>query len=203
MMQPWRILCLLALAAFWAQSSANIPPALAAAGQSAAVSQNSPAAPQTSSPTPPSSTSQSQASQGPAQPIPFSHKQHAGTLNLPCQFCHTMSPSGQTLRIPQAAFCMQCHQTIATNNPGVEKLAAYAKSSSTIPWVRIYQLPSFVSFSHKTHLAHGITCQQCHGPVAQRVRLANEMDTSMAACIQCHRVHQASTDCDTCHMLEQ
>jgi hypothetical protein len=98
---------------------------------------------------------------------------------------------------------MQCHQTIATSNPGVEKLAAYAKSNATIPWVRVYELPSFVSFSHKTHLAHGITCQQCHGPVDNRVRLFKEMDTSMAACIRCHRANQASTDCDTCHMLEQ
>ncbi|MGO8720853.1 MAG: cytochrome c3 family protein [Acidobacteriaceae bacterium] len=69
--------------------------------------------------------------------------------------------------------------------------------------MRIYELPSFVSFSHKTHLAHGVTCQQCHGQVADQVQVYKAMDISMATCIACHRAKQASTDCDTCHMLEQ
>ncbi len=140
---------------------------------------------------------------GPEQPVPFSHKEHAGTLKMPCEYCHTMSRSGETLLIPRATFCMQCHQTIATDNPGVKKLAEYAKTDRTLPWVRIYQLPSFVSFSHKVHLQHGATCEECHGQVAQRVRLYKESDISMATCVNCHREKQASTDCSTCHMLEQ
>jgi len=137
------------------------------------------------------------------QPIPFSHKQHAGTMKLPCEFCHAPSRSGETVAIPQAAFCMRCHQTMDTNDPGVQKVAQYAKSSTPIPWVRVYELPSFVSFSHKTHLAHGITCEQCHGPVADRVQLAKETDISMAGCINCHREKKANIGCDTCHVLEQ
>jgi Zn ribbon nucleic-acid-binding protein len=140
---------------------------------------------------------------GPEQPVPFSHKQHAGTLKLPCEFCHAASRSGGTVAIPQTALFMQCHQTIGTDKPGVQKLATYAKSNAPIPWVRVYELPSFVTFSHKTHLLHGATCQQCHGPVAERVQLYKETDISMAACVNCHRAKQASIDCDTCHMLNQ
>lgn len=140
---------------------------------------------------------------GPEQPIPFSHKIHAGTVGLSCEFCHTMSKSGETLAIPQAATCMQCHATMATSNPGVQKLAGFAKAGRTIPWVRVYQLPSFVTFSHKTHLDHGNTCQECHGPVAQRDRLFMETDISMAGCMNCHRIKKASVECDTCHELEQ
>lgn len=139
----------------------------------------------------------------PVQPIPFSHQQHAGTLHMPCQYCHSPSRTGATLLIPQAAFCMQCHQSIGKNDPGVEKLAAYARASETIPWVRIYQLPSFVEFSHKTHLQHGATCLQCHGAVADRVQLSKEADLSMAACIRCHQATKAPTECNTCHTLEQ
>jgi Cytochrome c7 and related cytochrome c len=140
---------------------------------------------------------------GPEQPIPFSHKIHAGTAGLSCEFCHTLSKSGETLAIPQATACMQCHTSIATNNPDVQKVAGFAKAGRTIPWVRIYQLPSFVTFSHKTHLDHGNTCQECHGPVAQRDRLFMESDISMAGCMNCHRIKKASVECDTCHELEQ
>lgn len=140
---------------------------------------------------------------GPVQPIPFSHKQHAGTLKLPCEFCHALSRTGETVAIPQATMCMNCHQTMDTSDAGVQKLAAYAKSGSTIPWVRIYQLPSFVTFSHKTHLTHGITCQQCHGDVAQQVRLYKVTDISMAACMKCHQATKASISCDTCHQFQQ
>ena len=33
----------------------------------------------------------------PEQPIPFSHKTHAGTLAMPCEFCHAPSQSGESL----------------------------------------------------------------------------------------------------------
>jgi hypothetical protein len=98
---------------------------------------------------------------------------------------------------------MQCHQTVAARDPGVQKLADYAKRNAVITWVRIYQLPSFVVFSHKVHLAHGNTCQECHGQVAEQVQLSKEGDISMAGCLNCHRAKKASTDCNTCHMLEQ
>ncbi|HET9088067.1 MAG TPA: cytochrome c3 family protein [Acidobacteriaceae bacterium] len=141
--------------------------------------------------------------EGPVQPVPFSHKQHAGTLQLPCEFCHAPSRTGETVKIPQAAMCMQCHETMATSNPGVQKLASYAKDNRTIPWVRVYELPSFVSFSHKRHLKAGATCQQCHGPVAERVQLYQESDISMTGCMNCHRAKNASIGCNTCHMIDQ
>ncbi len=173
---------MIALVAVWAQTTAS--PA-------------APAAPQGAPPTVAAPVS------GPQQPIAFSHKIHAGTLQLPCEFCHVMSRSGETLLIPQAAKCMSCHQTVLTTNPEVEKVAAYAKADGIIPWVRVYELPSFVSFSHKVHLEHGNTCLECHGQVAQRDRLFLETDISMAGCVKCHTAKKASVGCDTCHMLEQ
>jgi predicted CXXCH cytochrome family protein len=141
------------------------------------------------------------AASGPEQPIPFSHKQHAGTLQLSCEFCHAPSKSGATLVIPQAAVCMQCHQSVATANPGVQKLANYAKTNATIPWVRVYQLPSFVTFSHRVHMEHGNTCTECHGEAAQQDRIYKATDISMAGCINCHRQKNAAVECDTCHTL--
>jgi Zn ribbon nucleic-acid-binding protein len=204
MMDRWRVLSLLALTALWAQAPLQAARVAATPAQvSAPASNASPA--QNSAPEAGSTNQQGAAAArllGPVQPVPFSHKQHAGTLKLPCEFCHTPSRSGETLAIPRAQFCMQCHQTMDTNDPGVQKLASYAKSNTLIPWVRIYQLPSFVSFSHKTHLLHGATCQECHGPVADRVQLYKEADISMAGCVNCHQAKKASTGCNTCHTLD-
>jgi len=222
MIRAWRVLAFLATTALWAQPSLQTPASTRATGQSSAAtqagsaansasqgsspSQSNPASQTTAAPATADTSAQNAAPvplRGPVQPIPFSHKQHAGTLQLPCEFCHAPSHSGETVAIPQAPLCMQCHQTMDTDNPGVQKLAAFAKSDSTIPWVRVYELPSFVTFSHKTHLQHGVTCLQCHGPVAERTQLYKETDISMAGCINCHRAKKASIDCDTCHLLDQ
>ncbi len=199
-----RIVSLLAVTAFWAQPSLQSPTKPATA-QSAATAPGSATMAPASNPAAQFDAANPAPAleEGPVQPVPFSHKQHAGTLQLPCEFCHAPSRTGETVKIPQAEMCMQCHQTMATDNPGVKKLATYAKSGATIPWVRVYELPSFVSFSHKRHLKSGATCQQCHGPVAERVQLYKESDISMAGCMNCHRATKASLDCNTCHRIDQ
>jgi predicted CXXCH cytochrome family protein len=209
MMRSLSLVSLLVLFALWAPSHFITPSVAAVFAQNSTArtshspTQNNTASFSSTTTQQAASASQAEPLRGPVQPVPFSHKEHAGTLKMPCQYCHTPSRSGETLLIPRAQFCMQCHQTVATNNPGVQKLAEYAKTGRTIPWVRIYELPSFVSFSHKVHLQHGATCEECHGQVAKRIRLYKESDISMATCVNCHRAKQASTDCSTCHMLEQ
>ncbi len=203
MMKFWRLFSLLVLFVLWAPSPGGTPTVSAFAQSATGTTTNSPTQNSGASSTSMAEPPQAETLRGPVQPVPFSHKEHSGTQKMPCEYCHTLSRSGETLMIPRAPFCMQCHQTIATDNPGVQKLAEYAKTDRTIPWVRVYELPSFVSFSHKVHLQHGATCEECHGEVAQRVRLYKESDVSMATCVNCHRAKQASTDCSTCHMLEQ
>jgi Zn ribbon nucleic-acid-binding protein len=208
MMKSWRLLSLMVLFALLVLLPSGTPTVAVFAQNSAeagttAPTGNSPPSSSNTRAQEATSSTQAEALRGPMQPVPFSHKQHAGTLKMPCEYCHTPSRSGETLMIPRASFCMQCHQSVATDNPGVQKLAEYAKTDRTIPWVRIYELPSFVSFSHKIHLQHGATCEECHGAVAERVQLYKESDISMATCVNCHRAKQASIDCSTCHMLEQ
>jgi hypothetical protein len=140
---------------------------------------------------------------GPQQPLPFSHKLHVGAMSMECETCHAPSPSGAAFRIPQAPDCMQCHQSVDSDQPAIQKLAAYAQSNTLIPWVRIYQLPSFVTFSHKTHIGHGVTCEECHGLVRDHDVLFKESDLSMKWCVDCHTVKQASNDCNACHTLDQ
>ena len=146
-------------------------------------------------PTPPSATPPP----APTQPIPFNHKLHIQSAKMACTDCHEPRGNGATVAMPQPPKCMLCHAAIATDKPDIQRLAAAAKHEETIAWVRVYRVPSFVTFSHQTHTTAGNTCEECHGPVAERTAIALEKPTSMAACIACHQAKQAPATCDTCH----
>ena len=135
----------------------------------------------------------------PEQPIPFSHKAHAGALKLKCKMCHPNGGSGETMQIAKASTCMQCHSAIKTESPAIQKLAAFAKDDREIRWTRVYEIPSYVNFSHKIHLDAANTCEDCHGRVAERDQLFHEGDISMGACMNCHRLKKVSIDCTFCH----
>jgi hypothetical protein len=135
----------------------------------------------------------------PEQPLPFSHLKHAGEMKLQCKRCHPNPDPGETMRIAAPPVCMQCHTSIKRESPHIQKLAAAAASDREIRWVRVYEIPSYVNFSHRTHLAAGNQCEECHGPVATRAQLAKEGDISMGGCMECHRVKKAGLDCTYCH----
>lgn len=137
----------------------------------------------------------------PAQPIPFNHQLHVGTAKLQCNDCHEPNRGGATLAIPQPSKCMLCHAAIATDKPAIKELTEKAKNNELVSWVRIYRVPSFVTFSHKTHTSAGATCEGCHGPVAERTVMAEEKNLHMAGCISCHQQASAPATCDTCHAI--
>ncbi len=139
----------------------------------------------------------------PEQPIPFSHKVHAGALKMQCKMCHPNSGLGETMRIAAASVCMQCHSAIKAESPAIHKLADWAKSGSEIKWARVYEIPSYVNFSHRSHLEAETKCADCHGPVAARDALFREGDVSMGGCMNCHRIKKVSIDCTFCHDLQQ
>jgi len=137
----------------------------------------------------------------PEQPIPFSHKQHAGTLKLQCKMCHPNPDPGEAMTIAPASTCMQCHSAIKKDSPAIQKLAQYAQEGKAPRWVRVYKIPSYVSFSHRVHLAANATCGDCHGNVADSVAVAKEGDISMGACMTCHQMRKVGIDCNFCHEL--
>lgn len=135
----------------------------------------------------------------PEQPVPFSHKVHAGTLKMKCKMCHPNPDPGETMTIAAASTCMQCHSAIKTDSPAIQKVAAFAKNEREIKWVPVYQIPSYVIFSHRAHLDAGNSCEECHGKVETRDQLSREADISMGGCMNCHRAKKASIDCSYCH----
>ena len=138
----------------------------------------------------------------PKQPVPYSHKQHLA-MGLQCKNCHTSPDPGEAMGIPQVKVCMGCHTSVKKDSPHIQKLAKHAEDKTEPPWVRVYQIPSYVFFSHKVHLGTGAKCETCHGPVATREALWRETNISMGACMECHRQSKASIDCAFCHEPRQ
>jgi hypothetical protein len=136
----------------------------------------------------------------PEQPIPFSHKQHVTTAALKCADCHPIPEPGDFATLPKTATCMACHVSVKKESPHIAKLATFHKEGQRIPWAPVYRIPDYVSFSHKKHLGvKDVTCETCHGAVRESDVLRREKDISMAGCMECHRVKQASNDCLLCH----
>lgn len=136
------------------------------------------------------------------QPVAFSHKLHAES-GLQCARCHTNAESKDQAGIPNAKDCLSCHRKFQTDGTTLQTLAAYEKANKEIVWVRIYKLPSFVFFSHRSHLKANTTCATCHGEVQARDVLWKEKEISMTACMNCHQERKASTACNYCHELNR
>jgi class III cytochrome C family protein len=92
------------------------------------------------------------------QPVAFSHKLHVGTNQMECVACHDSAERSAVAGIPSVTQCMVCHQSIRTESPEVQRLAAYAGRREEVPWLPVYFFPteSAVYFSHKQHFKAGI-----------------------------------------------
>jgi len=102
--------------------------------------------------------------------------------------------------LPEAAKCMLCHTTIAKDKPAIQALRDFAQSKKPIPWVRVYSLPAEIYWSHRPHLSAGMTCDACHGALADMDIVARVTNvTTMQGCVDCHKAHQVSTGCNFCH----
>jgi RNA polymerase-binding transcription factor DksA len=123
----------------------------------------------------------------PAQPIAFSHAIHAGLYELDCQYCHAGAERSRHAGVPTASVCMNCHTQVKIDSPEIVKLTALVKSNQPIPWVKVHRLPDFAFFSHASHIAGGLQCQTCHGPVQQMVRVEQVETMTMGWCLRCHR----------------
>ena len=133
-----------------------------------------------------------------SQPIPFSHKTHSAQ-NIECAFCHTNPDPGESMALPDSTLCMDCHRAVAAEKPAIKKLASFAQSKRPIPWVRVYSVPAFVFWNHRTHLEAAQQCAACHGNVSEMDVLQATNVTTMDGCVQCHEKKDASTGCVSCH----
>ncbi|MHB1936968.1 MAG: outer membrane protein assembly factor BamB family protein [Acidobacteriaceae bacterium] len=135
----------------------------------------------------------------PAQPVVFSHKRHVITVGMRCEDCHQLSADGGQMQIANVTKCMLCHRSAMTTNPEIQKLSGMDKAGQRVAWIRLYQLPTFVFFSHRKHLDAKVDCAVCHGDVRDQSVLRQQKDISMVSCVNCHQLRKASISCGLCH----
>ena len=147
----------------------------------------------------------------PEQPIHFPHNLHVG-LGIQCLYCHPGALRGPSPGLPTQTKCWGCHQQIAkTFDPNFpelsEKLVGYVERNEPIPWVPVAQVPDFVHFTHRPHIAAGLNCETCHGDMRQVEIAENPQVLNMGWCLNCHKSRTTDdpekrtklTDCGTCH----
>jgi hypothetical protein len=120
------------------------------------------------------------------QPVPFSHKHHAGELGLDCRYCHTSVEVSSSAGMPSTQTCMTCHSQIWTGAAILESVRASYRDSQPIAWTRVNAVPDFVYFNHSIHIAKGVGCTTCHGPVAEMNITWRQNSLYMRWCLECH-----------------
>ena len=125
----------------------------------------------------------------PKQPVPYSHKLHAGDLGMDCRYCHIGVEKSAHASVPATSTCMNCHTQVAAKS---EKLLPVRESYATnkpVEWVKVHKVPDFAYFNHSVHVNVGVGCKSCHGNVAQMDErgVMQVEPLSMGWCLDCHR----------------
>lgn len=139
----------------------------------------------------------------PVQPIAFSHKLHAGDMQMDCAFCHFNAERGKHAGVPPMSVCLSCHGpdkgAVQNKSPEIIKLLEIADKGSytdedgvvreggVVHWNRVHKLPDHVYFSHQWHVKAGVSCQTCHGAVEEMAVIRQHATLSMGWCLDCHR----------------
>lgn len=153
------------------------------------------------------------ATPGPAQPIPFSHRIHAGELGIGCLGCHVYAERSPVAGIPSMARCQGCHKFVKSDpeRPAIARelapLLAKLQAGEVVAWIRVHRLPDHVFFTHQRHVLAGVRCQECHGEIEKMDVVRQVSPLTMGWCLQCHHRKQAEhpgrlaalTGCWTCH----
>ena len=130
----------------------------------------------------------------PYQPIPYSHKLHAGTLGMDCRYCHRTVEESYSASIPDADTCYGCHKHVKKDSEQLEPLrAAFSgenwekDQNNPIEWVKVHMLPEFAYFNHAVHMRANVGCKSCHGRIDQMEIVRQAEPLSMGWCLECHR----------------
>ena len=123
----------------------------------------------------------------PQQPVPYSHKLHAGDLGMDCRYCHTSVETSAHANVPPTKTCMNCHTMIKTDSEALQPVRDSYTSGESIEWVKVHKSPDYVYFNHSAHINVGVGCASCHGNVAQMELVEIKEPLNMGWCLECHR----------------
>jgi hypothetical protein len=131
---------------------------------------------------------------GPEQPIPFSHRVHAGVKAIQCQFCHPYVGRSIHPGLPPVEKCLYCHNYVIANHPWIQKEHEFFNTQTPTPWKKVFYLPEHVLFNHQRHIKKEIECNACHGLIETMDRIRGKR-FKMGFCIECHQQKEANVGC--------
>ncbi|MHC4416170.1 MAG: cytochrome c3 family protein [Planctomycetota bacterium] len=123
----------------------------------------------------------------PVQPVPFSHRVHAGELGMDCRYCHNTVEHAAKAAIPPTQTCFNCHTQIHKDSPKLEPLWESYETGNPVEWVRVHDLPDYAYFNHAAHVSRGVSCVECHGRIDKMEVVYQQEPLSMSWCLSCHR----------------
>lgn len=129
----------------------------------------------------------------PVQPIPYSHKLHAGTMQMDCRYCHHNVENSAHAGVPSTQVCMNCHRHVRKDSALLKPLRDSWDNGTSIGWKRIHKVPDYAFFNHSAHVQVGvgenraaIGCVTCHGRVDEMDVVGQVQPLSMGWCLDCH-----------------
>ncbi|MFQ6610576.1 MAG: cytochrome c3 family protein [Fidelibacterota bacterium] len=123
----------------------------------------------------------------PVQPVPYSHKLHAGDLGMDCRYCHVAVEIGPKATVPPVQTCMNCHQLILPESVKLKPVRDAWINKTPLEWIRIHKTPDYAFFNHSAHIKRGVGCRSCHGRIDQMDVVMQVQPLSMGWCLDCHR----------------
>ncbi|MFN9245621.1 MAG: cytochrome c3 family protein [Planctomycetota bacterium] len=134
----------------------------------------------------------------PKQPVPFSHRIHAGQLKLDCRYCHNTVEKTGFAAIPATATCGNCHGgnrvkegatlgIVKGDSPLLEPVRVSLETKNPVLWEKVHDVPDFVYFNHSAHINRGVSCVSCHGRIDTMEVVTQVEPLSMKWCLDCHR----------------
>ena len=155
----------------------------------------------------------------PDQPIPFSHRLHAGEMGIDCRYCHVNVEKSPHATVPASSVCMNCHKNVKTDSPALKQLRdsfskfvekdkpinlkAGGSEVNTvkiqsvnddylkpIPWIRIHNVGDYAYFDHSAHINANVGCVDCHGRIDEMEKVKQVKPLTMFWCLDCHRNYE-------------
>ena len=124
------------------------------------------------------------------QRVPFSHKHHVGDVGLDCRYCHTTVEHSAFAGMPPTHTCMTCHSQLFNDAPMLAPVRTSLERGEPMQWNRVHDLPDFAYFNHSIHVAKGVGCTTCHGPIDRMPLTWRTAPLQMQWCLDCHRAPQ-------------
>jgi len=121
------------------------------------------------------------------QPVPFSHQHNVRGLGLDCRYCHSGVELSAVAGIPPTHTCMTCHSQLYTQAEMLAPVRVSLAENQPIRWNKVHKLPDYAYFDHSIHIAKGVGCTTCHGPVDHMPLMRQAAPLTMGWCLDCHR----------------